>query len=54
MAEVVMETPTLIGKEALSFLAKMKRNDFVKPSSKDKLLINIIKENEKLFSFGIQ
>lgn len=50
MAKVIRATPTLIGKEAIAFLERMKKNNYARPSKVDKELLTIIRENEKLFA----
>ncbi|MDD5148373.1 MAG: hypothetical protein PHH08_02815 [Candidatus ainarchaeum sp.] len=46
-----MATPTLYGKDAIRFLDKMKKRDAQHRLSKtDKLLIELMHKNEKLFN----
>ncbi|GEM_PF-2369174 len=50
MAKPIRATPTLVGEEALKFIIKMKKRDSEnRISQRDKVLIEIMHRNEKLF-----
>ncbi|AJF60112.1 MAG: hypothetical protein QT03_C0001G0616 [archaeon GW2011_AR10] len=49
MAKPIRATPTLVGKEALVFLEKMKQRERISPSKADIQLIKIIDRHSKLF-----
>ena len=50
MAQPIKATPTLVGKEAIAFLERMKRNNTSKPNKADKKLIKLMQENRVLFA----
>ncbi|MFH1225530.1 MAG: hypothetical protein V1676_07040 [Candidatus Diapherotrites archaeon] len=54
MAKVIRATPTLVGAEAISFLARMKRNDSARPNKADRRLLEAVREHQKFFSSPIQ
>lgn len=50
MAKVIRATPTLVGEEAVLFLERMKKNDSARPTKTDKVLLDMIRANQKFFS----
>ncbi|MFH1257143.1 MAG: hypothetical protein V1494_07700 [Candidatus Diapherotrites archaeon] len=54
MAKPIRATPTLVGKEAMAFLEKMKKNDSAKPGKTDRLILGVIAKNQRLFSLQAQ
>jgi len=54
MAKVIRATPTLVGKEAVLFLERMKSNNNRHANRKEKELFEIVKENQKFFSSRVR
>lgn len=50
MAQPIRATPTLVGEEALLFLERMRKNDSARPTKSDRQLLDLVKENRKLFA----
>ncbi|MFH1663204.1 MAG: hypothetical protein ABH986_00025 [archaeon] len=54
MAKAIRATPTLVGKQAISFLENMKKKDKAMPTKTDKQLIDMVIKNQKFFSSRVQ
>lgn len=50
MAKPIRATPTLVGKEAIDFIERMRKREKTSPTNADKEIMAIIKENRKLFT----
>ena len=52
VAKPIRATPTLIGKDAMAFLAKMKKTDKARLSKADEKLLVIIRESQPVFALA--